>query len=178
MCVTALSLIFTVVVLNLHHHSSATTMSRCGLFLIFRVFARAVGLHREARRVMGPRPPKLVPKSKGEDAVATPMIPQDSEAGQEEEGGGGRGTTVCDESRSRPANGWASQDGEKAAGPAAAGPGAEGPGAVAEEGALRRAGDGNGAAWLLAARILDRVFLRVFFVVDVALLVAILCTSI
>ena len=79
----------------------------------------------------------------------------------------GKGTTVYDvefhEAR-RPANGWAAKrmckphDEEQ----------------NVDDGEVPN----HGKLWLLAARILDRVFLRVFFVIDLALLLTILFISV
>ena len=174
MCVTALSLIFTVVVLNLHHHSAATSMSGCGKFLIFKILAPLVGLRKEARCVVGGNAPKNVPpeiKRRGLNSDS-PMIPRCSRPQMsaqiyEAVENNGKGTTVYDvefhEPR-RPANGWAAKR--------INGPHEE------EQNTEEEETPDHGKLWLLAARILDRVFLRVFFVIDLALLLTILCISI
>ena len=175
MCVTALSLIFTVVVLNLHHHSPATSMSGCGRFLIFNIFAPVVGLRKEARALMGNKASKHAPvsshiKPRGFNSNS-PMIPrsrpQMATQIYEAVENNVKGTTVYDvefnEGR-RPANGWAARRMER---------GEEEEQNMEEEGKLD-----HGKLWLLAARILDRVFLRIFFLIDLALLLTILCISI
>ena len=173
MCVTALSLIFTVVVLNLHHHSAATSMSSCGKFLIFKVFAPLVGLQKEALRSLGIKHSKKAQTRITLRGVKSdfPMTPRNrppmSAKKYEAVENNGKGTTVYDvefhEGR-KPTNGWAKRRDER----------------LEEEEHkiyLEQKLD-NGELWLLAARILDRVFLRIFFLIDMALLLTILCISI